>query len=270
MLIDTHCHLTMMKTYKTTADKHHFATDIESIIQDAAKENVIKIIDVGTTIAESVHAVQYACIHEHVYAAIGIHPCDISADWRADMRSLQQLLETTPPGRIVAIGECGIDLYHQPADLQLQQDVFKAHIELALSYQLPLIIHSRDAAHETLACLDAYTHTPLRGVMHCFSYDMAIARDVIARKFVMGIGGTATYPKNHTLREVVCSLPLSSFVLETDAPFLPPQPWRGQQNHPQYLRYIAQYIAEQRNEPFDLITSTTTKTALQLFQLSCR
>jgi TatD DNase family protein len=267
MLVDTHCHLTMMKTYKIAAEKRHFSTETENIIQDAAHEKVTKIIDVGTTVAESVHAVHHARIYEHVYAAIGIHPCDISTNWRADIHALQQLLDTTPPGRIVAIGECGIDLYHQPADLQLQQDVFKAQIELALSYQLPLIIHSRDAARETLSCLDAYAHTPLRGVMHCFSYDMVIAQDVIARKFVMGIGGTVTYPKNHTLREIVCSLPLSSFVLETDAPFLPPQPWRGQQNHPKYLQYIAQYIAEQRNEPFELIASTTTATAQQLFQL---
>jgi len=267
MLIDTHCHLTMMQTYKNPSSPNHFSTDVENIIRTAEQEDVKKLIDVGTNIQESLYAVQNSCVYAAVYAAIGIHPCDITADWNTAIATLKNLLDTTSPGRIVAIGECGIDLYHQPADLLLQQKVFHAQIELALSYQLPLIIHSRDAARETLDCLNLYQHTSLHGVMHCFSYDRDIAYEALARKFALGIGGTVTYPKNNALRDIVNTLPLSSFVLETDAPFLPPQPWRGQQNHPKYIRAIAQYIAEQRKESFDVIASTTTETAQRIFQM---
>jgi len=267
MLVDTHCHLTMTATYKSDINNAVILSEITKIYDEATRMHVTKIIDVGTTLNESILATQCALQHDNIYAAIGIHPCDLQQNWLNDIALLNDLYQKTPPQKIVAIGECGIDLYHQPANLTQQKDAFYAHIELALQHRLPVIVHSRNAAEETLTCIDRYRNDNLRGVMHCFSYDTSIAHEVIQRKFVLGIGGTITYPKNNELRSLIQSLQLEHIVLETDAPFLPPQPWRGQKNYPHHIHYIAKYIAQLRNETFEQIAAQTTHNAVKLFNL---
>ena len=148
-----------------------------------------------------------------------------------------------------------------------QRDAFKAQIELALEHNLALVIHSRDAYDETLRILEEYKNNITHAVMHCLSYDQAYADTVTAWNFFLGIGGTVTYPKNNDLRSIVQNINLKHIVLETDAPFLPPQTMRGKQNHPQFITIIAEYIAQLRGESFDAIANQTTDNALQLFGL---
>jgi len=267
MLIDTHLHLNLMIAHtpsNTTLDTQEINA-IHTIVAEARVHDVTQLISIGTTVQESSLAVHIAANTPHVYAAIGIHPTEWRESWRKDVRALQTLLRHDQQKKIVAIGECGIDRYRTTVPVAKQRDLFRAQIDLALENSLPIIIHSREAAEETLTCIDEYRGTSLRGVMHCFSYDLTYAVEIISRHFILGIGGTVTYPKNEALRTVVQHTPLEHIVLETDAPFLPPQPWRGQQNHPRYIRYIAEYIAEHIASPYETVARITTQNAHTLF-----
>ena len=186
-------------------------------------------------------------------------------DFKKDLAEFKTLLKDHE--KIVAIGECGLDLYHQNISLEKQIALFHAQIEIALCYKKPLIIHSRDAYEQTLKILEEYHKEPLKGVIHCFSYDYDFACTVTDWNFVLGIGGTITYPKNHELRAAIKKINESSLVLETDTPFLPIQSMRGKKNHPQYIAHIAQCIAELKETTFESIATQTTKTAKKLFNI---
>jgi len=169
---------------------------------------------------------------------------------------------------IVAVGECGLDYHYPDYHKQRQKDAFKAQIEQALENNLPLIVHTRDAGDDTLTCLAEFKNESLRGVIHCFSEDQAFADYVINELgFSIGIGGTVTYPNNNRLREVVKTVGLPAIVLETDAPFLPPQIIRGKKNHPKHIRDIATFVAELLETDLDTVAQTTTNNARTLFGL---
>ena len=161
-----------------------------------------------------------------------------------------------------------MDMHYPDYNLNRQRDAFKAQIELALEHDLALVVHSRDAYDETLRILEEYRNNLCHAVMHCFSYDQAFAKTVTDWDFVLGIGGTITYPKNNELRTIVAATHIKNIVLETDAPFLPPQVIRGKQNHPKEIATIAEYIAQLRGESFESVAQQTTKNALKLFNLT--
>lgn len=272
MLIDTHCHLNIMvRDYKTKKNYVPFSETEKKacleIIQDAEKNTVSKIINVGTDLIESKTCIEIAQFSPNVYATIGLHPTDAQKDsWQNVIKEFKKLIAEHPE-EIVGIGECGIDRYHH-YEAQLQADVFKAQIELALEHNLALVVHSRDAAEETLEVLDQYKNeTNLRGTMHCYSYAPSYAQDVLKMNFVLGLGGTITYKKNEHLREVAQQTPLDRIVLETDAPFLAPQEHRGKPNKPAYIKNIAEYLAELTNTSFETVATQTTENALKLFNI---
>jgi TatD DNase family protein len=199
---------------------------------------------------------------------VGIHPNDCSENWQKDMREIAALAKRKEEYKIVAIGECGIDKHYPEYNLQRQKDAFKAQIELALEHDLAIIVHTRDAGDETLRALDDFRGEALRGTIHCFSEDLAFAQHAIGLGFVLGIGGTVTYQKNNYLRSELTTVDLEHIILETDAPFLPPQTMRGKPNHPKYIETIARYVAELRSEPFELIAEQTTKNVQRIFRLA--
>ena len=160
-----------------------------------------------------------------------------------------------------------MDRHYPDYNLPRQIDVFRAHIECALEHNLPIIVHTRDARDETLEVLHEYRNDPLSGSIHCFSEDLEFAQETIKLGFVLGIGGPLTYPKNNTLRNVFTTVDLNNIVLETDAPFLPPQDFRGKQNHPLHIATIAHYLAELRNVSFEEIAHATTTNAQRVFKL---
>ena len=269
MLIDTHCHINMM--VKKTFDillKQDELVQAKNIIHDAHKNGIKTIINVGTSIIESKNCIALAKMYDTVFATIGIHPNDCNESWRSDIGALKKLLMHKKENKIVGIGECGIDLHYPNYNLPRQEDVFKAHIELALEHDLALVVHSRDAADETLKIIDTYKKDIKQGTMHCFSYDNAIAQDVINMGLMLGIDAPITYPKNNELRNLVTTVDLKHIVLETDAPFLPPQEIRGKQNHPKYIKTIAEFIAQLRNQSFEDIAQQTTNNAQMLFGLT--
>ncbi len=266
MLIDTHCHINMMvkKQFDTLLQKDDFHA-ARNIIEESIVNYVKKIINVGTSLIESKNCIELAKQFKEIYAAIGIHPCDLNANWMNELKTMQQWLKNKNENKIIAIGECGIDLYHKKTDLKTQKDAFKAQIEIALQNDLALIVHSRNAPDETLSSIEEFKKDIKKGVIHCFSENLEFAQQVIEWNFVIGLGGIITYPKNNELRDVAKQVDLNNIVLETDAPFLPPQIIRGKQNHPKYIKYIAQYLAEIRNDCFENIAKQTTENVKRVF-----
>lgn len=266
MFIDTHCHLNMMikKTFDTPMTPDEFA-QAAVIVDQAYRQGVERIINVGTSAIESINCVELAARNNNVYAAIGIHPNDCTSGWRKDIDELKILLKQRHAQKIVAIGECGMDFHYPDYDIQRQRDAFAAQIELALENNLAIIVHTRDAGDETLRALDNYRKEKLRGVIHCFSETADFAKTAIELGFVLGIGAPIGYPKNNTLREIFKKVDLNHIILETDAPFLPPQALRGKQNSPAYIPRIATELADVRGQALEEIEQATTANAFRIF-----
>lgn len=268
ILVDTHVHINNIIKEpfdRLLTTQEMAASDV--IIHEAEKDCVNFFINVGTSLIESENCVVLAKKHTAIYAVVGIHPNDCTESWHQDFKKIETFVKEKEKNKIVGIGECGIDRHYPGYNLSRQYDAFRAHVELAITNNLALVIHSRDAYDETLKIIDEYKKDLKRAVMHCFSYDAAFADYCIEHGFYLGIGGTVTYPKNNILRAVVSTMPLEHIVLETDAPFLPPQPLRGQKNHPKNIALIAQYIAELRNITLEEIAEKTTHNAVTLFGL---
>ncbi len=268
MFIDTHCHMNMMikKEFDVPLSDNYYPTAL-GIVEACQRIHIDMIINVGTSRVESDNCITLAQDFAIVYAAIGTHPNDATESWKNDIAHYKKLAMHKYDNKIVAIGETGLDYHYPNYNKQLQYDVFKAQIEIALEYDLALIIHTRDAQDETLHILEEYKHQGIRGVIHCFSEDLLFAQHAQKLGFAIGIGGTITYPKNGMLREVCRTMPLSSIILETDAPFLPPQPLRGTQNSPTNIPMIAQYLADLKETSINDVGVTTSQTARTLFTI---
>jgi TatD DNase family protein len=250
----------------------HDMQAIAEMLDTMIKNGVGTCITIGTTTLSSQAALCIAKNFQAVYAAVGIHPNDIADSWRKDIVELDKLIiENKDSGKLVAIGECGLDYHYQPFDKEAQKELFCAHIELAIKHQLPLIVHSRDAIQDTIDVIDRYKSDDrykkedLRGVMHCFSENAEYAKEVVDRGFVLGIGGAVTYPKNEYLRDVVRAVGIDAIVLETDAPYLAPQGYRGKPNTPAYIPIIAQEIARVLQMDVAAVAAITTKTVERIF-----
>lgn len=267
MLIDTHCHMNMMtKNQKKFEQNKENYSRVAKTIEESVKNSVTQIINIGTDLESSLDSIYLAQNFSEVFCAIGIHPCDATTHWKNDLKKIEQLIQDKQKNKIVAIGESGLDFYHPGFIAERQKDVFKAQIEIALKEDLPIVVHTRNAIDETLKILQEYNKTGLRGVIHCFSEDNSYAQEIFDFNFMIGIGGTITYPKNDYLRSVVKATNLSNVILETDAPFLPPQTIRGKQNHPASVRTIAEYIATMLSISIEEVAQKTTKNAQELFK----
>lgn len=269
MLVDTHCHINMMvkKTFDTILT-HEEIKAAGDVVKHAHSKNVNFIINVGTSLIESKNCITLAHEYKPILAVIGIHPNDLTQNWKTDLKELQVLLAHKQDNKIVGIGECGLDFHYPEFKIQQQKDALKAQIELALENDLGLVVHTRDAGDETLRVLEEFKGQITKGIIHCFSEDINFAKTVIEWGFAIGIGGIITYPKNNYLRDIVSTVSLQSIVLETDAPFLPIQSMRGKQNHPHYIFDIAQYIAQLRNETLDEVTNQTSANASRIFDIA--
>ena len=268
MLIDTHCHInTIVKKEFDIPLTPSMIYAAQYVITQAESRGVTIIINVGTSLIESTNCIQLAQEYASCFAAIGIHPNDCTDNWRNDIKDIALFAPKAHELKIVAIGECGLDFHYPDFNMQRQKDAFKMQIELALEYDLALIVHTRDAGDETLRALEEFKGQIKRGIIHCFSEDQSFANTVIQWGFALGIGGTITYPKNDYLRTIVKNMPLANVVLETDAPFLPPQYMRGKQNSPDQIAFIAQFIADLRGVSFEDIAQKTTANAKTIFKL---
>lgn len=271
MLIDTHCHMNIMvRNFDNDSVFTKFTSEeieqMKKIISDAQKQDVTKIINVGTNYTESYSCIEIAKLFSNCFATIGLHPNDATDTWQKDIVNFKGLLLQKKENKIVGIGECGIDKHYPDFNLERQTDVFHAQIQLALEHNLALVIHSRDADQETYDILSQYHgEKNLRGTIHCFSSNEKYAQKYIDLGFVLGFGGTVTYPKNETLRNVAKMIPLEKVILETDAPFLSPQAVRGTKNNPANIKIIAEYIANLRGQSLEEVTQVISDTTKILF-----
>lgn len=239
---------------------------IARIIEESQAAQVRAFVNVGTSVVESQNSILIAQQHPQVFASVGLHPTDCNEDWYEEFKKICALLDQKEASKIVAVGETGLDYFHQPYNAQRQKDAFKAHIELAIEHDLPLIVHVRESADDVLLILDDYKQY-VRGVNHCFLQEKYVADTFISWGWYLGIDAPITYPKNIRLQEIVAQLPLEHLILETDAPFLPPQQFRGKQNSPLYIPLFTQKIAELKMMPLEKVGEITTQNACKLFGL---
>ena len=268
MLTDTHCHINIMiKKDFDVPLPHNFKERAQPIITQASQAGITRIINVGTSVSESENCIQLAQAFERCWATIGTHPNDLKSDWKHNIATYKKWLSTKETLKIIGIGEIGLDYHYPNYNKQMQYDGFRAQIELALEHYIPIVIHTRDAGGEVLEVLAEYKQNGVRGIIHCFSEDQDFANYALELGFVLGIGGTLTYPKNKALREIFTLVPLDKIVLETDAPFLPPQKIRGQQNNPAQIATIAEFLAELRGISKEEVAQATQATATKVFRI---
>ncbi len=198
---------------------------------------------------------------ENCFAMLGLHPCDVKADWQTE---LDQIVKAADTRKIYAIGEIGIDLYWDKTLLVEQQQAFRRQIKWAKQLSLPIVIHCRDAFDEVYAILEDERDEKLRGIFHCFTGTLEQAQKVIALGFYLGIGGVVTY-KNSGLDKIIEQIDLKYIVLETDSPYLTPVPHRGKPNESSYLTYIAQKIADIQRVDISIVAAITTDNSKTIF-----
>lgn len=254
-LIDTHAHL----------ESREFAIDCDAVIARATEAGVCKIISVGTTIESSGKTIALAEKFPQIYAAVGIHPHDAANVQEKDIERLGELAKRP---KVVALGEMGLDFYRNYAPHEAQVRLFKWQLELARKLSLPVIIHTRRAAAETLQILEEWLQKPHiqpPGVIHCFSENAHDAKKFLDIGFYLALGGYISYPKS-LMPEVIKTIPLDRIVLETDCPFLSPQMYRGKRNEPAYIALTAESLAGILGMSMEIIARLTSENAKQVFK----
>ena len=268
MLTDTHCHL----------DFYQFDVDRLEIIESAKREYIFRILNPGISLESSLKAVNLASRYEVVYAAIGIHPNN-ALSWTEDTATQLEVL--AQKDKVIAIGEIGLDYFHQTAPREKQIRILEEQLSLASKINLPVIIHTRNkntednsAIIDTLDILDVWLggmnpdKTRLKenpGVLHSFSSDYVFASKAAHSNFAIGVTGPITYKNNEPIRTVVQNIALRNILIETDAPFLTPHPYRGKRNEPAFVHFVADKIAEIRQMSYDQVSMVTTDNAKRIF-----
>lgn len=250
MFVDTHCHLSI-KDYD----------DIDLVIKNNIDSGVSKIIVSACEIVDFKEAVSLLNKYDSVYLTLGFHPSEVSKVNDYDLEELKKLLKLY---RVVGVGEIGLDYHYGKDDYLEQIDLFEKQLKIAEEVNLPVVIHSRDAVNDTINTLKKYNVT---GVIHCFSGSVETADIYIKMGYKLGIGGVVTF-KNSNLYKVVEHVGLSNIVLETDAPYLAPVPYRGQQNSSKYIPIIAEKVADILNVSLEKVADQTTLNACNLFDLN--
>lgn len=268
-LVDTHCHI--HEAGREVGGASSVAsmwqkggkTNPDELISNAVVEGVEAMICVGTTVEDSEQAVQFARTRPNCFASIGIHPHE-AKDYVNPSGKLQKFSNLIVGDKIVAIGECGLDYYYNNSPKEDQKMVFRAQIELALEYDLPLIFHVRDAFDDFFAIVDDYKG--IRGVVHSFSSTRAVLKRIISRDLYVGLNGIMTFTKDNEQLEAAKAVPPDRLVLETDAPFLTPTPYRGTMCEPRHVVVTAEFLANLRGEKLSQLTAATTANARRLFK----
>lgn len=258
-LVDSHCHLML----------DHFEPDLDRVLERAQAAGVGALVLPGIDLETSRTAVQMAESDDRLYAAVGIHPHSASS-WFPEAERAMRGLAASPA--VVAIGEIGLDYHRAHSSREEQRRAFRAQLELARELGLPVIVHNRDATEDVLSELEAWTASlPAHleghsGVLHAFRPDQTNAERAASLGFYLGIGGPITYRGARAERQAAASLPLDRLLIETDSPYLPPQPHRGQRNEPAFLPLVAATLAEAVGVPVARLSEATTANAIRLFK----
>jgi TatD DNase family protein len=254
MLIDSHAHLEMAE----------FKIDLEQVIQRAAGAGIDYIFTVGTEEKDWARALEIAKNHASIYAVLGVHPHNAKEIDDGTYAALRKLCQEE---KVKALGEIGLDFFRNYSGREVQIKGFREQIALARELKLPIVVHDRDAHKETLEILRSQRAEDCGGIIHCFSGDWDMAERCLDMGFSISVPGSITYKNAVSFQEIVKKLPLGSLLVETDAPFLTPVPFRGKRNEPSFVRYTAQKIAEIKKASFETIAEVTSENALRVFRL---
>ena len=250
-MIDTHAHIYLQE----------FDKDRNQIISKARDVGIEKILMPAIDSVTHERMLEIEETFDECISMIGLHPCSVKEDYEAELKVVKSYLEKRP---FIAVGEIGLDFYWDVSFLNEQYDAFHKQIEIAIQYNIPIVIHSRNAIKECIEVVQQYPD--VRGVFHCFSGTEQEAQQITAMQFMLGIGGVITF-KNAGLDKVIEEVGIASIILETDAPYLAPMPYRGKRNEPAYTRIIAEKIAEIIGKSVEEIEELTTSNAIRLFNL---
>ncbi len=258
MIFETHAHY----------DDEAFDEDRDSVLTSLKDEKIDYVVNVGASMVSSKQSLELAKKYEFVHCAIGVHPSDTAGLTESDLYWIREHLQEE---KVVALGEIGLDYYWDTPERDHQKEWFKRQLHLAIEEEKPVIIHSRDAAADTLEIVKEakeYAKSkgkPLTGVIHCFSYGIEVAREFTNMGFYLGIGGVVTFKNAKKMKEVVEQTPIERIVLETDCPYLSPEPNRGKRNDSTNLKYVANMIAEIKNLTLNEVIEQTEINAKTLY-----
>ena len=251
-LIDTHCHL----------NDEQYDADVTAVIERARSKSIVWLINIGYDVESSRKAIRQASLYPDVKATVGIHPHDASTLTKASLSELESLATSES---VVAFGEIGLDYYYDNSPRDVQREAFSLQMKLAKELKLPVVIHSRDATNDTLEILREYA--PLQGIMHCFSGSLETAQICMDLGLHIAFGGAITFKNAPRLRKVVEGVPWDRILVETDCPYLSPEPLRGRRNEPAYLQYTLAKLAEIKQVSLEEAARISTENARTVFDL---
>ncbi len=243
-----------------------YENDLEDVISRAVNRNVISILTIGIDESSSRKAVKLAFRFDSVFAAVGVHPHEADNLGHSTLEKIGCLVDDNR-SLVLGYGEIGLDYFKCYSSPENQRKQFRNQLALAKELGLPIIIHDRDAHEDTLSILKQESPFDSGGVMHCFSGNYAFAEKILDLGLHISIPGIVTFKKSTELQEVARMIPLSSLLLETDGPFLAPEPWRGKRNEPSYVAYTAEKVAGLRNMDINELARITTRNSIELFHL---
>lgn len=252
MIIDSHCHLSMSE----------FKSDLDLVVNNAKKSNVEGMLTICTKLDELKEIRKISKKYNLWYSA-GIHPCNIKKN---DKICLNYIKEHSNEDNFIGIGETGLDFYYTNATKEEQINSFNQHIELSRELDRPIIIHTRDADKETIKIIkEQYSKKPFKGVIHCFTGTKELAEEAISIGLLISISGIITFKNASNLREIIKYVPIESLLIETDAPYLAPVPYRGKRNEPSFVKYTAHHLANLKNISYAKCIEYTNKNFYNLF-----
>lgn len=251
MIVDSHCHL----------DFEPLLSNINEVLKNAKKNNIKSILTIGTSLESSKKVLEIVEKYENIYGAVGIHP-NSTTNYLNDIDKLIDIKKKSK--KILAFGETGLDYFYKRSERKDQIFSFEKHIEFAISEKVPVIIHTRDANEDTILIIKKY-YKKTKFLIHCFTGNLEFAKKLLNLECLISFSGIITFKKSHELRDVVKFVPLDRILIETDSPYLSPDPFRGKSNEPANLRIIAENIATIKKISFEEISEVTTKNFHKLF-----
>lgn len=252
MLVDSHCHL----------DFPDLANNLDSILQSMQEANVGHALCISVTLLEFPKVLAIAEAHDNIFASVGIHP-DYEDEEAVCVDGLADLARHA---KVVGIGETGLDYYRLTGNLEWQRERFRTHIRAAIASDKPLIVHTRNAAVDTIRIMREEKAELAGGVMHCFTESLEVAEQAMEMGFYISFSGILTFKNAAAIKEVACQIPLDRILVETDAPYLAPVPYRGKTNQPAYVKFVAEEVANLRGISYDEVEEATTRNFFRLFR----
>ena len=253
MIFETHAHY----------DDEQFDEDRRELLESMAAGGVGTIVNVSATYESCQKVVDMFREYPFMYAAVGVHPDNVGSLNEETCASMKELFRND---KVVAVGEIGLDYYWDNESHETQKEWFVRQLDLARELDLPVLIHSRDAAADTMQIMKEHAQG-LNGVIHCYSYSMEMAKEYVKMGFYIGVGGVVTFKNGRRLKETVEAIPLESILLETDCPYLAPEPFRGKRNNSMYIKYVAEEIARLKGTTYEEVVAQTEENARKMYRL---